>query len=122
MANGNQGTLELTLLSVEGTPAKDPSTFVSFVRASDGREIANTTVSFPPTRRFTLPAFPQERAIVGLITPERYRSREVGIFTLMDGETITRQPTVFRIPQKWAAKFDKWADPPAECKPLQDVL
>jgi hypothetical protein len=119
---GNEGTLALTLLSVDTTPAKDPSTFVSFLRTSDGREIGNATVSFPPSRRFRLPAFPQERALACLITPERHRHREVGIFTLMDGETISRSPTVFRIPDRWNARFDKWADLGRAFEPMQACL
>jgi hypothetical protein len=122
MPEGNQGTFELTLLGVDGTPAKDPSTFISFIRSGDGTEIDRNTKTFPPSRRFLLPAFPQERAIVCSITPQRYRSREVGVFTLTDGETIRRQPTVFRRPEKWSAKFDKWANLPASLKPLQDCL
>lgn len=119
---GNEGTLELTPLTVDTTPARDPKTFVSFLRTTDGRELANSTTAFPPTRRFRLPAFPQERAIACLITPERYRHREVGIFTLMDGETIPRSPTVFRIPQHWHARFDRWGSLAVALAPLTAVL
>jgi hypothetical protein len=119
---GNEGTLEITLLGVDAQPAKDPETFISFTRMSDGQEILRFKRSFPPKRPFTLPAFPQERAIGCRITPERYRSREVGIFTLTDGETIQRQPTVFRVPQHWEAEFVKWANLPTGLQPLRDVL
>jgi hypothetical protein len=108
----NQGVLELTLLGVDSQPTRDPSTLVSFIRTSDGREIGRATQSFPPARRFSVPAFPQERAIACVITPGRYRTREVGIFTFTDGETISRSPTVLRIPQKWQASFVAWADLP----------
>lgn len=119
---GNEGTLELTLLGVDAAPAADPKTFVSFIRTSDGQEIGRETRAFPPTRPFRLPAFPQERATACLITPERYRHRDVGIFTLTDGETIRRQPTVFRIPARWDAQFDKFAALPAFFARLQTVL
>ena len=119
---GNEGTLELTLLGVDAQPASDPSTLVSFLRATDGQEIGRVKRSFPPERRFTLPAFPQEREIACQITPERYRQREVGIFTLTDGETIRRGPTVFRIPERWKAGFVKWADLPDALTPLRDTL
>ena len=118
----NQGTLEITLLGVDGNPAGDPETFVSFIRTSDGREIGRATRAFPPSRRFLLPSFPQERAIACLVTPERYRHRDVGIFTLTDGETISRQPTVFRIPDRWSARFVRWADLPQDLDPLVGVL
>jgi len=119
---GNEGVLELTLLGVDAQPAADPSTFISFTRMSDGEEIRQFKRSFPPTRPFTLPAFPQERNIGCRITPDRYRTREVGIFTLTDGETIQRGPTVFRVPQQWTADFVKWANLPAALQPLRDVL
>ncbi len=118
----NEGTLELTLLTVDAQPAKDPATFVSFQRVSDGREIGHATKSFPPARAFKLPAFPQERALICYVSPERYRHRNVGIFTLTDGETITRQPTVFRIPNLWNASFVKWANLGDPFKPLRDAL
>jgi hypothetical protein len=119
---GNTGTLELTLLGVDAQPASDPKTFISFIRGTTGEEIDRVTRSFPPSRKFVLPAFPQEHVIGCLITPERYRHREVGFFTLTDGETIRRQPTVFRIPARWKAKFAKWADLPSDFEDLQTVL
>jgi len=118
----HEGFLELSLLGVDGLPATDPSTFVLFTRISDGQEIGRAKRSFPPKRVFPLPAFPQERAIACVITPERYRTRDVGIFTFVEGETIPRAPTVFRIPERWAAAFDRWDDLPEALGPLQTVL
>jgi len=118
----NQGFLELTLLGVDASPAADPATLVSFMRTSDSQEIGSAKRAFPPDRRFPLPAFPQERAIACRVTPERYRGREVGIFTLTDGETIRRGPTVFRVPQHWTAAFVGWSNLPEPLQPLRDVL
>lgn len=119
---GNQGFLELTLLGVDAKPAPDPATLVSFMRTSDGQEIGSAKRAFPPDGRFPLPAFPQERAIACRVTPERYRGREVGIFTLTDGETIRRGPTVFRVPQRWTADFVRWTSLPGALQALQDTL
>jgi hypothetical protein len=105
----NQGKLELELLHTDGTPARDPHTVATFLRTPQGVEIKRAVLSFPPARRIPLPAFPQERAIACTITPERYRHREVGIFTFTDGETIRRQPDVFRLPHLWEPSFTKWA-------------
>lgn len=118
----HEGFLELTLLGVDGQPTSDPATFVSFIRTADGQEIGSAKRSFPPTRRFPLPAFPLERAIGCRITPERYRTREVGIFTFTEGEVISRSPTVFKVPNKWTAVFDKWADLAGEFDPLRTCL
>ena len=109
----NQGTLELTLLHPDGTRARDAHTLATFLRTPEGKEIGRATLRFPPAQRVKLPAFPQERAIACVITPERYRHREVGVFTLTDGETIYRQPTVFRLPLLWTPSFRKWASLPA---------
>jgi len=119
---GNEGVLELSLLGVDAAPAADPATFVSFTRSVDGEEIGRVKRSFPPDRRFTLPAFPQARAIACRITPQRYRGREVGIFTLTDGETIRRGPTVFRVPQHWTAAFVRWTDLPTALDLLKSGL
>jgi hypothetical protein len=118
----NQGTLELTLLTTAVQPAGDPSTFVSFQRVADGQEIKSARTSFPPARRFKLPAFPQERTISCFISPKRYRHRQVGMFTLTDGETIFREPTVFRLPHLWAARFVKWTDLGEPFRTLRNVL
>src|SRR5262245_62135444 len=109
---GNEGFLELSLLGVDSAPAEDPATFVEFLRVPQKFQIASAKRAFPPARLFKLPAFPQEKAILCLITPERYRHREVGVFMLTADETIRRQPTVFRIPQKWEADFVEWSELP----------
>jgi hypothetical protein len=48
--------------------------------------------------------------------------RRSGIFTLTDGETITRNLTLFRQPGKWAASFDAWDQLPNQHQPLKKVL
>jgi len=118
----NQGTLELTLLHTDGTPARDAHTVATFLRTPRMEEITRAVLTFPPARRIPLPAFPQERAIACTITPERYRHREVGIFTFTDGETIRRQPDVFRLPQRWSPAFTKWASLGDAFDPLTTVL
>jgi hypothetical protein len=118
----NQGTLELKLLHTDGTPARDPRTVTTFLRTPRMEEIKRVVLSFPPVRRVSVPAFPQERAIACTITPKRYRSREVGIFTFTHGETIHRQPDVFRLPQLWSPSFTKWASLGDAFDPLTTVL
>jgi hypothetical protein len=119
---GNEGFLELTLLGVDSEPAHDPATFVEFLRVPGSVQIGSAKRAFPPARLFKLPAFPQEKAIACLITPERHRHREVGVFMLTHNETIRRQPTVFKVPQKWEADFVEWAELPDAFTKLQDVL
>lgn len=119
----NRGTLELTLLHADGTPAPDPRTIVTFLRMPGGDEIGRRSVSFPPRpRRFAVPAFPDEHAVGCVITPQRYRHREVGVFTLTDGETIRRQPNVFRLPHRWEPSFTKWASLPRALSALKRLL
>ncbi len=118
----NEGFLELSPLTVDVQPAIDPSTLVEFTRVKDGQMIGRKTLAFPPPRRFKLPAFPQESALACFIAPKRFRGRSVGVFTLTDGETISRQPTVFRSPKEWSAEFVKWDDLGDEFQTLTDVL
>ena len=56
------------------------------------------------------------------MTPERYRHRAVGVFTLTDGETIQRNPTVFRKPDKWEPAFVRWNNLSADFDGLAQVL
>jgi hypothetical protein len=56
------------------------------------------------------------------VTPSRWRQRSSGFFTLTDGETIVRNLTVFRKPDKWAAQFSPWSNLPVQFVRLQHVL
>jgi hypothetical protein len=118
----NEGIFELTLLTVDAQAAEDPHTVVEFERTSDGQTIGRATTSFPPPRRFPLPAFPQEKSLACFVSPRRYRRRFVSVFTLTDGETIARQPTVFRDPKQWAADFTLWDELGDPFQPIIDVL
>lgn len=120
---GNEGIFDLGLLDVAGQPAQDPRTRVSFLRASDNRIIARSgNLVFPPNHAFTLPAFPQEHNLLAEVTPSRYRHRKSGFFTLTDNERIKRNLTVFRLPNKWQARFVPWSLLQASFLPMQQVL
>lgn len=119
---GNQGILELSLLDVRNQPAQDPHTKVKFRRIS-GPPIGQVdSLVFPPTRRFLLPAYPQASNVFCDISCERFRNRKTSFFTLMDGETIIRNPTMFRNPAEWDAEFTPWNLLPTSFLPMQDVL
>jgi hypothetical protein len=119
----NQGFFELGLLDVAGRPANDTSVKVNFIRVADNKVVAQSTnLVFPPAHRFVLPAFPQERNLFAEVAAPRFRQRRSGIFTLTDGETITRNLTLFRQPGKWAASFDAWDQLPNQHQPLKKVL
>lgn len=120
---GNEGFLELGLLDVTNQPARDPSTNVSFFRASDNREILRKNdLEFPPIRRFTLPAFPQELNLICETTPSRFRPGNTGFFTLTDGKVTQKNPIVLRLPGKWAPQFVPWNLLSSTFLALQDVL
>lgn len=118
----NQGILELSLLDVRNQPAQDPNTTVKFKRISGPAIGEVDSLVFPPTRRFQLPAFPQASNVFCDITCERFRSRKTSFFTLMDGETIIRNPTMFRDPSEWDAEFIPWNVLSNSFLTLQDVL
>lgn len=119
----NQGFFELGLLDVASRPANDTNVKVGFIRVSDNKVISQSTnLVFPPAHRFALPAFPQEKNLFAEVTAPRFRQRRSGIFTLTDGETITRNLTLFRVPGKWVADFDAWDQLPNHHQPLKKVL
>src|SRR5215213_2129799 len=120
---GNQGFFELGLLDVASRPANDTNVRVSFFRVTDNKEISkNTDIAFPPSRRFVLPAFPQEKNLFAEVTAPRFRQRKSGVFLLTDGETVSRNLTLFRIPGKWTAAFDAWDQLPNHHLPLKRIL
>lgn len=119
----NQGFFELGLLDMAARPAIESNVKVSFFRALENKEISKAAgVSFPPTHRFALPAFPQEKQLFCEVTPPRFLQRKSAPFTLTDGETISRNLTLFRRSDKWKAKFDAWDNLPNLHFPLKKVL
>lgn len=120
---GNSGFFQLSLLNVSNQPALDPNTEVTFVRARDNTTILDQAgLTFPPDHRFSLPAFPQERALICWVAPARYRTCHSDIFTLSDGQVLSRAPMVFRNPGKWNARFVHWRDLSTAFDPLKNVL
>ena len=119
----NEGFFQLSLIDVVGRPVNESSVKVGFVRVTDNKTIsAATNLDFPPHHRFAIPAFPQEKNLFCEVTPPRYRMRRSGIFTLTDGETIVRNLTLFRRPDKWSASFTSWDQLSSHFLPLKDVL
>lgn len=120
---GNEGFLELGLLDSRKDPARDTDTRVRVVRAGTTKTLQQKDhLEFPPVRRFTLPAFPQEKNLVCEITPSRYRRANTGVFMLTDNKVTIRNPIVLRSPDKWAPRFVPWNLLPGDFLALKDVL
>jgi hypothetical protein len=119
----NEGFFQLGLMDVEGRPVNESGVRVSFVRMTENKTISSASnLSFPPARRFALPAFPQEKNLLCEVTPPRFRQRRSGVFTLTDGETVVRNLTLFRRPDKFSADFTAWDQLPSLFLPLKTVL
>lgn len=119
----NEGFFQLGLMDVAGRPVNESDVKVSFVRVTENRVIATAReLSFPPPHRFAVPAFPQEKNLVCEVTPPRFRQRRSGIFTLTDGETVIRNLTLFRRPDKFTAAFTAWDQLSSHFQPLKTVL
>jgi hypothetical protein len=119
----NEGFFQLGLLDVSGRPVNESKVKVGFIRVVDNKLISSSTnLDFPPSRRFALPAFPQEKNLFCEVTPPRYRMRRSGVFTLTDGETIVRNLTLFRRPEKWSAEFTAWDQLSSHFLPFKEVL
>jgi len=118
----NEGNLEVTLLDVSSAEATDPDTRLIVRRGTSQDVVKVFRTSFPPARRFVLPAFPTEHVLAPFIEPSRYRSKPLPFFTLTNGKTITRNVTVFREPSEWDAAFTKWNALSDRFDPLKKVL
>lgn len=119
----NEGFFQLGLMDVSGRPVNESKVKVGFVRVADNKTILSAAnLDFPPSRRFAVPAFPQEKNLFCEVTPPRYRSRRSDVFMLTDGETIVRNLTLLRQPDKWTADFTKWDQLTSHFQPLKDVL
>jgi hypothetical protein len=118
----NEGLLELTLLDVSGSPARDPGTRLTVRRGNGDGVVRVFQTSFPPTRNFALPAFPDEHVLAPFIEPTRYRAKPVTVFSLTHGKTVTRNITVFRKPSEWEPRFTKWNALSDDFAPLKKAL
>lgn len=119
----NEGFFQLSLIDVRGRPVNESNVKVGFVRVADNKVISSATkLEFPPTHRFAVPAFPQEKNLFCEVMPPRFRMRRSGIFTLTDGETIVRNLTMFRRPDKFSASFTAWDQLSSHFLPLKDAL
>lgn len=119
---GNEGFFQLSLLDVRGRPVNESKVKVGFFRVADNKSISSNTEDFPPPHTFALPAFPQEKQMFCDITAPRYRMRRTGTFLLTDKETIARNISLFRRPDKWTANFTAWDQLGAPFLALRKVL
>lgn len=119
----NQGFFKLGLLDVAGRPVNETGVRISFVRVFQNTIIgAPTRHDFPPEQTFAVPAFPQEQNLRCDVTPTRFRHRSSGAFTLMDNETIARNLTLFRRPDKFSSNFTQWNQLPIHFAALKSAL
>ena len=119
----NEGIFALDLIGVEGKTITDPDTDIQIRRGSDQQVISQAlNLSFPPAKKFKLPAYPQAQNLYADIAPSRYRLRKSEFFTLTHNQTITQKLQVLREPKQWQANFVAWNQMPKPFKPLQRVL
>jgi hypothetical protein len=116
------GFVELSLLQTDGQPAVAPNTRISVFDLVTGRRFGSYQVSFPPARRFEVPAYPESQVLVFDLTPERYMPRNSKGITVTNGETVARRLTVLRIPNKWQAAFAAYALLPVQFDTFKRIL
>lgn len=121
----NRGSLTLTLRDVEGQPIEDEDVTVRFWVDKSRRDPIRGVSFVPPTstRRFGgLPAFPQGRVLRGRVSPSRYRTRNIGFFTLIDGEDHPVTLKLLRRADEWSASFGSWSSLSGRFASLKRVL
>jgi hypothetical protein len=104
----NMGNFVLDLTNAEGNPAEEPDCRVEFVRLDQVTIACSDHLQFPPSHRFTLPAFPQVQNLHCVVTPSLYRLVQSNFFTLADGKEIQQSPSIMRNPGQWQPRFTGW--------------
>ncbi|HYH85340.1 MAG TPA: hypothetical protein VEX60_07650 [Pyrinomonadaceae bacterium] len=118
----DNGTFAVGLLDMAGNPAVDPSVEVSFNRFGQAEPfLRKAGLSFPPRRAFTIP-FVAFKQVNCWVVPSRFRMRQSGYFNILADENVTKDLNVFRIPEKWEARFFPWSQLPESFASLRTVL
>jgi hypothetical protein len=116
------GHLVLDLTDAEGQPAQEPDCVLQFLRVDDAAVARADHVQFPPSHRFSLPAFPQERNLRCAVTPSLYKIVQSDFFTINDGEQREEGVIVARDPRHWQPTFTPWNSLPPQFTPLKSTL
>jgi hypothetical protein len=105
----NRADFVLELQNADGTPADEPDCRVEFLRLDQQVILKADHLQFPPSHRFTVPAFPQGRNLRCFISPFNYQAVQSEFFTLDDGETRTLPVRMLRDPNAWQPEFSRWS-------------
>ena len=93
----NRADFVLELQNADGTPADEPDCRVEFLRLDQQVILKADHLQFPPSHRFTVPAFPQGRNLRCFISPFNSQAVQSEFFTLDDGETRTLPVAVYNM-------------------------
>lgn len=119
----NTGLFKLGLIGVYNDVVREEGVAVEFCAPETTRPLLRAVgLSFPPSRAFELPAFPQASNLICKVTSPRYHFRQSGFFTMIDGESVTRDLTMLRNGREWAPRFVRWNDLPDRFDRLKRVL
>lgn len=118
-----KGSVKLELRNVEQESINEDNITIRLVRFSEQKILLRFPgVSSPPDPTLSVPAFPDEKNLVLRINTSRYRQIETEIFTLQDGQSITKSLNLFRKPDKWRADFISWTSLSNQFKALKELL
>ena len=109
----NRANLRLKFLTVEERPVWDPAVRVEIRALRDHKRLAVRRLTLPSTHVFKVPAIPDPyQNFKVFAAPTLFKSGNLGTLALMDrGSKIEeREFLLLRRPQRWEARFDKWAD------------
>lgn len=114
---------DLSLVNAEGKGAFDPNCRVAFLDTQQNAVGGAPHVSFPGTRRFSLPAWPASGAVYCDITPSLYGTVKSKFFTPYADKPQNQEVTVLRDPDKWLPIFQSLSQlPTRRFQPFLDVL
>lgn len=118
-------TLEIRfdLRDVSGRPIRDPETFFTFRRLSDGRQIGDQVqlaLTGVPVD-FRLPVSTGEVAVCE-VDAKRFRFSHSPVFFRSPGPPIRKQIQLLREPKEWTPRFTPWSALAATFGNLKGVL
>jgi hypothetical protein len=110
------------LTDVADAALRDPSTFFTFRKVDDNRQVGDQLDVAVDGRAvsFALPA--SQDVLVCEIDPQRYRFARSPVFFGTPGTSVDETVRLWREPLAWEPRFTPWDDLPRSFAPLQRVL
>jgi hypothetical protein len=123
--SGNQGRLNLRLITVEGKPISDSNAhlqIITLLPTLKEKVLLSEPVEFPLSEPISLPAFPQIKETFCRITTTRFREATTKPFKVSGSEVTDLPVKLLRKPDHWQPSFAPFDALPSGFDRLKEVL